>query len=58
MTLGENGINIARMTVGQEAEHGRNIILLNTDELISKDVLQKVKALPQIDDAMVLELPL
>jgi D-3-phosphoglycerate dehydrogenase len=57
MTLGDNNINIARMTVGQEEEHGRNIILLSTGTLISKEVLQKVKALPNIDDAMVLELP-
>jgi D-3-phosphoglycerate dehydrogenase len=57
MTLGDNGINIARMTVGQEEEHGRNIILLSTGTLISNEVLQKVIALPNIDDAMVLELP-
>jgi len=57
ITLGDNGINIARMTVGREEEHGRNIILLSTDTLISKDLLQHVKALPNIDDAMVLELP-
>jgi D-3-phosphoglycerate dehydrogenase len=57
ITLGDNNINISRMTVGQEAEHGRNIILLNTDVLITKDVLEKVTALSHIDDAMVLELP-
>lgn len=55
--LGDNGINIARMMVGREEEHGRNIILLSTDSLISKDVLRKVKELPNIDDAMILELP-
>jgi D-3-phosphoglycerate dehydrogenase len=57
ITLGDNGVNIARMTVGREEEHGRNIILLSTDTLISKELLQQVKALPNIDDAMVLELP-
>ena len=56
-TLGNNNVNIARMTVGREEEHGRNIILLSTDTMISKDLLNHVKALPYIDDAMVLELP-
>ncbi len=56
-TIGEGGVNISRMTVGNEAEQGRNVILLNTDKLMEKDLLQKVKDLPEIDDAMVLDLP-
>jgi len=57
VTLGKTGINISRMTVGREQEQGQNIILLNTDTLISKELLQKVKELENIDDAMVLDLP-
>jgi len=57
VTLGKMGINISRMTVGREQEQGQNIILLNTDTLISKELLQKVKELENIDDAMVLDLP-
>lgn len=56
-TLGRHEVNIARMTVGREEGHGRNVILLSTDTLISKELLQKVKALTYIDDAMVLDLP-
>jgi len=56
-TLGKHEVNIARMTVGREEEHGRNVILLSMDTLISKELLQKVKALTYIDDAMVLDLP-
>jgi D-3-phosphoglycerate dehydrogenase len=55
-TLGDAGVNIERMTVGKEQEHGRNIILLNTDVVIPKDLLQKVRALPNINDAMVLDM--
>ncbi len=55
--LGDLGVNIDRMTVGREAEFGRNIILLNTDSLISKELLQKVRELSNIDDAMALDLP-
>ena len=56
-TLGKHEVNISRMTVGREAEHGRNIILLNTDNIISKELLKTVQQLEHIDDAMALELP-
>ncbi len=55
--LGNNNVNIDSMTVGREEEHGRNIILSSTNILISKEILQQVKDLPNVDDAMVLELP-
>ena len=56
-TLGNMGINISRMTVGMEEEQGRNIILLNTNTLPSREQLQKIVDLPHIDNAMVLDLP-
>jgi hypothetical protein len=40
-----------------EEEEGRNLILLNTNTLVSKEQLQTVRELPHIDDAMVLDLP-
>lgn len=56
-TIGTDEVNINLMTVGREEESKQNVILLNTDRLISKDLLAKVMALPHIEDAMVLELP-
>jgi len=56
--IGENGVNINLMTVGREVESKQNVILLNTDRMISKDLLAKVLALSHIEDAMALELPL
>jgi len=56
-TLGSFGVNISRMTVGMEEERGRNIILLNTNTLVTREQLQKVMALPHINDAMALDLP-
>ena len=56
-TLGNHDVNISRMTVGREKEHGRNIILLNTDNMISKELLKTVQQLEYIDDAMALVLP-
>jgi hypothetical protein len=45
------------MTVGREKEQGRNIILLNTDSTVSKELLKTVQQLEHIDDAMALVLP-
>ena len=42
VTLGEAGINIARMQVGQDPGHHRNVILLTTDEKASDEVLEKL----------------
>jgi D-3-phosphoglycerate dehydrogenase / 2-oxoglutarate reductase len=56
-TIGAAGVNINQMMVGRETDHGRNVILLSTSSLISKELLQKVRDLPAINDAMVLELP-
>ena len=53
-TLGEHGVNISRMTVGREKEQGRNIILLNTDNPVSKELLKTVLQLEHIEDAMAL----
>jgi D-3-phosphoglycerate dehydrogenase len=56
-TLGEHGVNISRMTVGREKEQGRNIILLNTDNPVSKELLKTVLQLEHIEDAMALVMP-
>jgi D-3-phosphoglycerate dehydrogenase len=56
-TLGSDNVNIDLMTVGREVESKQNVILLNTDTRISKELLIKVKELVHIEDAMVLELP-
>jgi D-3-phosphoglycerate dehydrogenase len=56
-TLGDNEVNISRMTVGREKEQGRNIILLNTDSPVSKELLKIVLQLEHIEDAMALVMP-
>jgi len=55
-TLGNSGVNISRMTVGREEESDQNIILLSTDELVSKELLAKVMDLDNIRNAQVLDL--
>ncbi len=49
--LGKCGVNISRMTVGREIESKQNIILIGTDQLISTDVLERVRALENINGA-------
>jgi D-3-phosphoglycerate dehydrogenase len=55
-TLGISGVNISRMTVGREEKSNQNIILLSTDELVSKELLARVEDLDNITKAQVLDL--
>ncbi len=57
VTLGKLGVNISKMTVGQEVsgDSSRNVILLNTDKLLDKKQLAEILALDHITDARVLE---
>ncbi len=56
VTLGGDSVNISRMTVGREEASNQNIILLNTDSVVTKELLAKVKGLENIDDALGLDL--
>jgi D-3-phosphoglycerate dehydrogenase len=50
-TLGEAGINIATFHVGREAPGGQAIALIEIDGDLPADVLAKVRALPQVQQA-------
>jgi len=50
-TLGEAGINIATFHVGREAPGGNAIALIEIDGDLPADVLAKVRALPQVQQA-------
>ncbi|MFP4159866.1 MAG: phosphoglycerate dehydrogenase [Desulfobacterales bacterium] len=55
--LGENKVNIARMTVGQEEPDGqRNIVFLRTDTPLSKEVLGKLENYPRTRQVIYMEL--
>ncbi len=56
ITLGEAGLNIARMHVGQDPGHNRNVILLTVDEPVTEDVLEKLKSKEGVTSAQSLEL--
>ena len=50
-TLGEAGINIATFHVGREAPGGNAVALIEIDGELPSDVLAKVRALPQVQQA-------
>src|ERR1700735_4682879 len=50
-TLGEAGINIATFHVGREAPGGEAVALIEIDGELPADVLAKVRALPQVQQA-------
>ena len=54
--LGENGINISRMRVGQEEGGDKTMIFLRTDEIIPDDVLEKLRKQPLIISVTALEI--
>ncbi|MDD5759454.1 MAG: phosphoglycerate dehydrogenase [Desulfobulbaceae bacterium] len=55
--IGKFGVNIRNMTVGAEAERGQNVILLNTDRLLSDEELEAVRKIDNVSQAMALEVP-
>lgn len=49
--LGKHGINIATFHLGRKAEGGDAILLTQVDQPVSDDVLNEVRALPQVVNA-------
>ncbi|MDY6825484.1 MAG: phosphoglycerate dehydrogenase [Thermodesulfobacteriota bacterium] len=56
LTLGEHGVNIERMQVGQKGDNQRNIIFLRTGSKIPAAALTALRALPVVKDVTVFEL--
>ncbi|OAG27305.1 phosphoglycerate dehydrogenase [Thermodesulfatator autotrophicus] len=56
ITIGEHGLNISRMHVGQDPAQQANIILLCVDKPVPEDLLEKLKTLPPVKMVKPLEL--
>ncbi len=54
--LGDNNINISKMTVGQEKAGDRNIVFLRTDSALSDEILDAHRNLPMSKSVTYLEL--
>lgn len=55
-TLGENGINIKRMQVGEEKEKKQNIIFLNTSTPASEELLDRLRGMENVLNVKKIEL--
>ena len=53
--LGQNGINIGTFHLGRRDTGGEAVLLLSLDSEISRDVLDKARALPGVKTVMALE---
>ena len=54
--MGDNGINIERMAVGQDKGNKRNVIFLTTDVSIDDKVMKKLQELENIFSVRRIEL--
>jgi len=57
MMLAKHRINIARMHFGREKQGGRAISVVSVDTAVSKDILSKIKKLPNVLSLKQIRLP-
>jgi D-3-phosphoglycerate dehydrogenase len=55
-TLGNNGINIARLHLSREQVDGQALVVLSTDSLLPNDVLTMLRELPNVISVTQLEM--
>jgi D-3-phosphoglycerate dehydrogenase / 2-oxoglutarate reductase len=55
-TLGENGVNIARLHLSREGVDGQAMVVLGTDSMVSPELLDKLRRLPNMISVTELEM--
>jgi len=55
-TLGNDGVNIARLHLSREQVDGEALVVLSTDSPVSKDTVTRLKALPNIISVIRMEM--
>lgn len=55
-TLGENGVNIARLHLSREQVDGQAMVVLGTDSVVSPELLDKLRKLPNMISVTELEM--
>ncbi len=55
--IGEAGINIANLMLGRDAKGGRALTVLNLDQPVPDDVLEKICAVPHVNEVRLVALP-
>ena len=54
--LGDAGINIANLMLGRDARGGRASTVLNVDEPVPEEVMEKIRKVPFVKQARVVAL--
>jgi D-3-phosphoglycerate dehydrogenase / 2-oxoglutarate reductase len=54
--LGEHSVNIAKMQVGRQAPGGEAVMVLKVDQIVSEEVLDELKKLGHVNDAVLVNL--
>ncbi|MBW7865681.1 MAG: phosphoglycerate dehydrogenase [Candidatus Hydrogenedentes bacterium] len=55
--IGEAGVNIANLMLGRDGKGGHALTVLNLDQPLSGEVLEKVRAVPHIKEVRLVSLP-
>jgi len=55
-TLGQNGVNIARLHLSREQVDGQAMVVLGTDSVVSPELLDKLRKLPNMISVTELEM--
>ena len=55
-TLGQNGVNISRLHLSREQVDGQAMVVLGTDSVVSPELLEKLRKLPNILSVTELEM--
>jgi D-3-phosphoglycerate dehydrogenase / 2-oxoglutarate reductase len=54
--LGEAGVNIGNLVLGRDARGGRASTILNVDDSITEEVMEKIRAVPHVNQARLVQL--
>jgi D-3-phosphoglycerate dehydrogenase len=55
-TLGQNGVNISRLHLSREQVDGQAMVVLGTDSVVSPELLEKLRKLPNMISVTELEM--
>ncbi len=54
--IGEAGVNIANLVLGRDERGGRAATILNLDDCLSDDLMEKIRKVPHVNQARLLQL--
>jgi D-3-phosphoglycerate dehydrogenase len=55
--IGEAGVNIASLMLGRDAKGGHALTVLNLDQTLGEDLLEKLRAIPHVREVRLVTLP-